>query len=152
MDDMKTIFKVALCQPTKWDEISIFIVFFVYFFTLSRGVIQSGASDLTARARIHSQFESLGFVGKYDQSPTNIVNSWTLKYWGADFLQNPRIFSLQNGPRMRANNLLCEILCCDRRQTVSISCTRMTIWNQSEQNYFNCSNAVKNVGAFTALN
>jgi hypothetical protein len=26
-------------------------------------------------ARIHSQFESLGFVGKYDQSPTNIVNS-----------------------------------------------------------------------------
>jgi hypothetical protein len=27
------------------------------------------------KARIHSQFESLGFVGKYDQSPTNIVNS-----------------------------------------------------------------------------
>jgi hypothetical protein len=53
-------------------------------------------------ARIHSQFESLGFVGKYDQSPTNIVKSWTLKYGGADFLQNPRIFSLQNGPRMRA--------------------------------------------------
>jgi hypothetical protein len=53
-------------------------------------------------ARIHSQFESLGFVGKYDQSPTNIVNLWTWKYGGADFLQNPRIFSLQNGPRMRA--------------------------------------------------
>jgi hypothetical protein len=57
---------------------------------------------VTIKARIHSQFESLGFVGKYDQSPTNIVNSWTLKYGGADFLQNPRIFSLQNGPRMRA--------------------------------------------------
>jgi hypothetical protein len=28
-------------------------------------------------ACIHSQFESLGFVGKYDQSPTNIMNSWT---------------------------------------------------------------------------
>jgi hypothetical protein len=26
-------------------------------------------------ARIHRQFESLGFIGKYDQSPTNIVNS-----------------------------------------------------------------------------
>jgi hypothetical protein len=25
-------------------------------------------------ARIHSQFESLGFVGKYDQSPTKLVN------------------------------------------------------------------------------
>jgi hypothetical protein len=25
-----------------------------------------------------------------------------LKYGGADFLQNPWIFSLQNGPRMRA--------------------------------------------------
>jgi hypothetical protein len=63
-----------------------------------------------ARARIHSQFESLGFVGKYDQSPTNIVNSWTLKYEGADFLQNPRIFSLQNGPRMRAKMPLNENL------------------------------------------
>jgi hypothetical protein len=60
-------------------------------------------SESVQIARIHSQFESLGFVGKYDQSPTNIVNSWTLKYEGADFLQNPRIFSLQNGPRMRAN-------------------------------------------------
>jgi hypothetical protein len=59
-------------------------------------------------ARILSQFESLGFVGKYDQSPTNIVNSWTLKYGGAEFLQNPRIFSLQNGPRMRANSKLPE--------------------------------------------
>jgi hypothetical protein len=28
-------------------------------------------------ARIHSQFESLGFVGKYDQSPTKLVN----KHW-----------------------------------------------------------------------
>jgi hypothetical protein len=28
-----------------------------------------------------------------------------LKYGGADFLQNPRIFSLQNGPRMRASLL-----------------------------------------------
>jgi hypothetical protein len=27
------------------------------------------------QARIHSQFESLGFVGKYDQSPTKLVNS-----------------------------------------------------------------------------
>jgi hypothetical protein len=62
-------------------------------------------SSLTI-ARIHSQFESLGFVGKYDQSPTNIVNSRTLKYGGADFLQNPRIFSLQNGPRMRANEII----------------------------------------------
>jgi hypothetical protein len=31
--------------------------------------------NYTILARIHSQFESLGFVGKYDQSPTNIVNS-----------------------------------------------------------------------------
>jgi hypothetical protein len=29
---------------------------------------------LLSKARIHSQFESLGFVGKYEQSPTNIVN------------------------------------------------------------------------------
>jgi hypothetical protein len=29
-----------------------------------------------------------------------------LKYGGADFLQNPRIFSLQNGPRMRASTTL----------------------------------------------
>jgi hypothetical protein len=54
-------------------------------------------------ARIHSQFESLGFVGKYDQSPTKLVNSWTLKYGGADFLRNPRIFSLQKGLWIRAN-------------------------------------------------
>jgi hypothetical protein len=30
---------------------------------------------LVIGARIHSQFESLGFVGKYDQSPTKLVNS-----------------------------------------------------------------------------
>jgi hypothetical protein len=31
--------------------------------------------QITYIARIHSQFESLGFVGKYDQSPTKLVNS-----------------------------------------------------------------------------
>jgi hypothetical protein len=71
------------------------------------GLLQHGykftACNFAFIARIHSQFESLGFVGKYDQSPTNIVNSWTLKYGVADFLWNPRIFSLQNGPRMRAH-------------------------------------------------
>jgi hypothetical protein len=61
----------------------------------------TGAQLFHTRARIHSQFESHGFVVR----PT----SWTREHWkygGADFLQNPRIFSLQNGPRMRATGVL----------------------------------------------
>jgi hypothetical protein len=33
-------------------------------------------------ASIHSKFEDLGFVGKYDQSPTKLVN---IEIWGSGF-------------------------------------------------------------------
>jgi hypothetical protein len=61
-------------------------------------------------ARIHSQFESLGFVGKYGQNPTKLVNieirgsGFSAK--SSDFLRNPRIFSLQKGLWIRANGAM----------------------------------------------
>jgi hypothetical protein len=100
-------------------------------------------------AHIHDQFESLGFVGKYDpwrnfkrdhevapswpepardtdyvsgsyyslsllkshdQSPTVDTLFEDPKYGGADFLRNPRIFSLQNGLRMRAYGSILQIV------------------------------------------
>jgi hypothetical protein len=56
-------------------------VFFIFIFSLADSFTYSWrvqSCKLAPKqciARIHSQFESLGFVGKYDQSPTNIVNS-----------------------------------------------------------------------------
>jgi hypothetical protein len=38
-------------------------------------VQRKAVARVSGLTRIHSQFESLGFVGKYDQSSTKLVNS-----------------------------------------------------------------------------